>query len=208
MTVTAKLDAEQWTLLGERLTQLEQASKEAAEEAAQYTGKAVGRMRAGVREDLMGVSETLANIATSAAMANIAAERARAAGRAPANAKAAPDDAGEDVGASELASEFVSANDVKDFLPEPDDDDADGVIDELFGIGASDPFEDGTPFEFESVRREEVFIGRDEAAKKSETLKTKFDAVEKMAGGNAAAARLAATTTTGRRGPRSTRARA
>ena len=77
VTVTAKLDAEQWTLLGERLTQLEQASKEAAEEAAQYTGKAVGRMRAGVREDLMGVSETLANIATSAAMANIAAERAR-----------------------------------------------------------------------------------------------------------------------------------
>ena len=56
----------------------------------------------------------------------------------------------------------------KTFLPEPDDDDddADGVIDELFGIGASDPFEDGTPFEFESVRREEVFIGRDEAAKK------------------------------------------
>ena len=73
---------------------------------------------------------------------------------------------------------------MKDFLPEPDDDDADGVIDELFGIGASDPFEDGTPFEFESVRREEVFIGRDEAAKKSETLKTKFDAVEKMAGRN------------------------
>ena len=76
VTVTAKLDAEQWSLLGERLTQLEEASKDAAAEAAQYAGKAVGRIRAGLREDLVGVSETLATIATQAATANVAAERA------------------------------------------------------------------------------------------------------------------------------------
>ena len=53
--VVAKLDAEQWSLLGARLTQLEEAA-----------GEAVGRVRAGVREDIRGASDALAAAAEAA----------------------------------------------------------------------------------------------------------------------------------------------
>ena len=73
---TARMDPEQWALLGERLTRLEDASASAAAEAAEAAGKAVGRMRAGVREDLRGVSAALAAAAENAALS--AAESAKA----------------------------------------------------------------------------------------------------------------------------------
>ena len=63
--VVAKLDAEQWSLLGARLTQLETAAAAAAAEAAAEAGKAVGRVRAGVREDIRGASEALAAAAAA-----------------------------------------------------------------------------------------------------------------------------------------------
>jgi hypothetical protein len=44
-------------LAGERLASLEDATAAAALESAVQAGKAAGRMRAGVREDLRGVSE-------------------------------------------------------------------------------------------------------------------------------------------------------
>jgi hypothetical protein len=64
--VVAKLDAEQWSLLGARLTQLEEAAAAAAAEAAAEAGKAVGRVRAGVREDIRGASDALAAAAEAA----------------------------------------------------------------------------------------------------------------------------------------------
>ena len=63
--MVAKLDAEQWSLLGARLTQLEEAAAAAAEAAAE-AGKAVGRVRAGVREDIRGASDALAAAAEAA----------------------------------------------------------------------------------------------------------------------------------------------
>ncbi len=64
--VVAKLDAEQWALLGARLTQLETAAAAAAAEAAAEAGRAVGRVRAGVREDIRGASDALAAAAEAA----------------------------------------------------------------------------------------------------------------------------------------------
>jgi hypothetical protein len=64
--VVAKLDAEQWALLGARLTQLETAAAAAAAEAAAEAGRAVGRVRAGVREDISGASDALAAAAEAA----------------------------------------------------------------------------------------------------------------------------------------------
>jgi hypothetical protein len=58
--IVAKLDAAQWGLLGDRLTQLETRATEAAAEATREAGKAVGRVRAGVREDIRGATEALA----------------------------------------------------------------------------------------------------------------------------------------------------
>ena len=88
-TVTARLDAEQWALLGERLTRLEEASDRARMEAAIEAGKAVGRVRRGVREDLLGVSEALAAAAEKAAEAEAARAEAARLGRAADEAAAA-----------------------------------------------------------------------------------------------------------------------
>ena len=79
--VVAKLDAEQWALLGARLTQLETAAAAAAAEAAAEAGRAVGRVRAGVREDIRGASDALAAAAEAAGT--------RAEGSEPPNAASA-----------------------------------------------------------------------------------------------------------------------
>lgn len=66
--LVAKLDAEQWSLLGDRLTRLENAANAAAAEASMEAGKAVGWVRAGVREDIRGASAALSAVAEAASV--------------------------------------------------------------------------------------------------------------------------------------------